>query len=193
MPFSKTIKQKVKERAHFKCCLCRKNWVMHVHHIVPEEEGGPDSEDNAAPLCANCHDLYGANPAKRKFIRESRDFWYDICERESPSYVQQVQEMLNNVTKPLATKEDVQAAVVYLESRIQDIISQQLPPSAQARMIADTTTVFSDAIAIASDFIAISEDVVVQVTTTCPKCGASYPTPETACPFCGTPRGSESD
>jgi hypothetical protein len=50
-----------------------------VHHIVPQEENGPDSEDNAAPLCPSCHETYGANPQKRRFIREARDFWYDIC------------------------------------------------------------------------------------------------------------------
>jgi len=32
-----------------------------------------------APLCGTCHNLFGANPAKRKVIRESRDNWYEIC------------------------------------------------------------------------------------------------------------------
>jgi len=28
-----------------------------------------------------CHNIYGANPQKRKFIREARDLWFEICER----------------------------------------------------------------------------------------------------------------
>ena len=37
--------------------------------------------DNAAPLCARCHDVYGGNPDKRKQIRETRDLWWEICAR----------------------------------------------------------------------------------------------------------------
>ena len=54
--------------------------VVHIHHIVPQAEGGSDTEDNAAPLCPSCHDKFGANPQKRKLIREMRDHWYEICE-----------------------------------------------------------------------------------------------------------------
>lgn len=78
MAFPDTVKVSVKRKAHFACCLCHKVGVE-VHHIVPAAEGGPDTEDNAAPLCPSCHDDYGANPVKRRFIRETRDFWYDIC------------------------------------------------------------------------------------------------------------------
>lgn len=40
---------------------------------------GPDTEDNAAPLCPSCHEIYGANPTKRKFIKESKEIWLEIC------------------------------------------------------------------------------------------------------------------
>jgi hypothetical protein len=53
--------------------------LVEVHHIVPQADGGSDDEDNAAPLCASCHEIFGANPTKRKFIVEARDAWYDIC------------------------------------------------------------------------------------------------------------------
>jgi hypothetical protein len=52
---------------------------VEIHHILPQAEGGSDEEDNAAPLCASCHETYGANPTKRKFIREARDWWYETC------------------------------------------------------------------------------------------------------------------
>jgi hypothetical protein len=80
MAFSEVVKLKVKRKAHFSCCLC-KALGIEVHHIISQEEGGPDTENNAAPLCPSCHEAYGANPQKRKFIREARDFWYVICEK----------------------------------------------------------------------------------------------------------------
>ena len=52
---------------------------LEVHHILPEEDGGTDAEDNAAPLCAGCHRSYGGNPYLRARIREMRDHWYDMC------------------------------------------------------------------------------------------------------------------
>jgi hypothetical protein len=76
--FSESIRRSVRRKAHFRCCLCQAV-LVEVHHIVPEGEGGSDEEDNAAPLCASCHEIYGANPTKRKFIREARDWWYETC------------------------------------------------------------------------------------------------------------------
>lgn len=84
MAFSEALKLKVKKSAHFSCCLCRAV-AVEVHHIIPQEESGPDTIDNAAPLCPTCHELYGANPTKRKFLREARDFWYDICSKRYKS------------------------------------------------------------------------------------------------------------
>jgi len=82
-----------------------------IHHIVPESEGGPDVDDNAAPLCPSCHETYGANPQKRKFIREARDLWYEICATRFASDNEQLRaivEMLQNV----ATREDVERLAV---------------------------------------------------------------------------------
>src|SRR5207247_10216420 len=66
------------QKAHCRGCLCQAV-LVEVHHIVPQAEWGSDEEDNAAPLCASCHEIYGANPTKRKFIREARDWWYETC------------------------------------------------------------------------------------------------------------------
>jgi Zn finger protein HypA/HybF involved in hydrogenase expression len=75
MAFSEKIKLEVKQKADFKCCRCRSIGVQ-VHHIVPQENGGSDNIENAAPLCPNCHDYFGANPKKRKEITQMRDYWY---------------------------------------------------------------------------------------------------------------------
>jgi hypothetical protein len=82
MPFPAHVKLEAKRRSAFRCCLCYAPFVE-VHHIVPAAEHGPDTLDNAAPLCARCHDLFGGNPEKRKQIREMRDHWWDLMrERE---------------------------------------------------------------------------------------------------------------
>jgi hypothetical protein len=80
MAFSEKVKLIVKKKSCFRCVVCQEPFVE-IHHIIPQCEGGDDTEDNAAPLCALCHDLYGENPSKRKQIREMRDHWYDAMER----------------------------------------------------------------------------------------------------------------
>ena len=80
MPFSQSIKKDVRKRAWYACCFCKRiSFALEIHHIVPAAEGGSDSEDNASPLCANCHRTYGGNPDWRSRIRETRDDWYEKC------------------------------------------------------------------------------------------------------------------
>jgi hypothetical protein len=105
MAFSETTKLAVKRAAHFHCCLCRTLGVE-VHHIVPEAEDGPDELENAAPLCPSCHETYGANPTKRKFIREARDFWYEICATRYAGDQTWIEEIRSRLAS-IATKEDV--------------------------------------------------------------------------------------
>lgn len=80
MPFNEATKREAKERSAFRCCICHKPFVE-VHHIVPQSAGGSDFLENAAPLCAYCHDLYGGNPEKRRLIKQMRDSWWQVMER----------------------------------------------------------------------------------------------------------------
>ena len=81
MTFLSSTKTVVRRRAWFACCICKRiSLGLEVHHILPQAEGGPDSEENAAPLCPSCHRIYGGNPELRARIREMRDAWYEICE-----------------------------------------------------------------------------------------------------------------
>ena len=84
MGFSENLKLEVKKKAAFRCCRCQ-TIGPHIHHIEPESDGGPDTVDNAAPLCPSCHDYFGANPRKRKEIKQMRDWWYQIVERMYPN------------------------------------------------------------------------------------------------------------
>jgi len=83
MCFPETVKKKVKKKADYTCCWCNdRQHKVEVHHIIPREEKGPDTEENAAPLCGSCHNEYGDNPKLRKEIRERRDHWYDTCQKK---------------------------------------------------------------------------------------------------------------
>jgi hypothetical protein len=79
MPFKEIVKKQALERSAFRCCICH-DLASDVHHIIPQEEKGPDTIENAAALCATCHDLFGDNPKKRKKIRQMRDYWWKIVE-----------------------------------------------------------------------------------------------------------------
>ena len=67
--------------AHYRCLLCEEFKPLEVHHLIPVKDGGSDDFDNAVSLCPNCHEIYGDNPSKRKWIKEKRDFWYEKCEK----------------------------------------------------------------------------------------------------------------
>lgn len=143
MGFNDKIREKVKQRSHFKCCLCHEHWATEVHHIIPKKEGGKNDEENAAPLCATCHDLFGGNPEKRKFIKQARNFWYSFCEKRSSQDFEPILKAFERFNKDVATKEDVQNVVRQLDVRIQKIIEQPISTSEQLQKISDETAAFS--------------------------------------------------
>jgi hypothetical protein len=116
MAFSESTKLSVQRAAHFHCCLCRSLGVE-IHHIVPQAEGGSDDAENAAPLCPSCHETYGANPTKRKFIREARNLWFEICATRysgDTSWIEEIRARLDSV----ATKEDLKNLVIRNTSSV---------------------------------------------------------------------------
>ena len=95
MAFSENLKLTVRKMAAFRCCRCHEIGVD-IHHIIPQAEGGPDTIDNSAPLCQNCHDRFGANPEKRKEIRQMRDWWYEVVKEK---YTDQDSEKLAKINE----------------------------------------------------------------------------------------------
>ena len=113
MGFSESLKVKIRKRADFHCCWCRRrpdSYTLDVHHIIPEAEGGSDTENNAAPLCPNCHRMLGANQQMRKQIRERRDHWYEICAERYAAYAER-KGITSSLQNP-ATKDDVERLAV---------------------------------------------------------------------------------
>ena len=138
MAFNVQQKLTVKQRAYFMCCLCHHPYVE-VHHIIPEAEGGLDSEDNAAPLCPNCHETSGSNPTKRKFIKQARDNWYETCEKRyspSPKRLDKIANQLEQV----ASKEDLNNAVDDMLALFRDIVANpRTSPVEATDELADVT------------------------------------------------------
>lgn len=69
------------------CCLCGKpcDVLIDIHHIKPVEKGGTNDEDNAIPLCFDCHGKVGhyneMHPKGTRFreaeLKMRRDQIYD--------------------------------------------------------------------------------------------------------------------
>jgi hypothetical protein len=105
MAFSESLKAVIRRHADMRCCICHAIGVE-IHHIIPQAEGGPDNEDNAAPLCPTCHETYGSNPSKRKFIREARDNWFTTCERALNAAHQELDRIIKFASEGV-TREDL--------------------------------------------------------------------------------------
>lgn len=119
MPFSESVKLEVRRRAQLKCCICRDIGVE-IHHIIPQANGGEDTVENAAPLCPSCHEKYGDNPKKRKFIREAREVWYEYCG------FQTAQQDLPKLLERVASKDDIQALRDEVQNLSLSLISSKL-------------------------------------------------------------------
>jgi hypothetical protein len=129
MPFPEPIKLEAKRKAHFACVICRQPFVE-VHHIIPQAVGGPDTLDNAAPLCAGCHSYYGGNPDKRKQIKEMRDFWYDLCAtRYTNSPLFQLNQSIDEIKN---TQQEQSAMLSGVKALFEGYLQQQIVQVANA-------------------------------------------------------------
>lgn len=51
------------------CAVCGTLHHVQVHHIQPSHQGGPDTYDNAIPLCPNCHNEVHSEYGKGRVSR----------------------------------------------------------------------------------------------------------------------------
>lgn len=127
MAFKEKLKKEVRIKSDGCCVICHKPFVE-IHHIKPQEEGGADTFDNAAALCARCHDIYGANPTKRKQIKEKRDSWYQMVEAKKTSKIierNRVYEKIKIVhkAKPKSDKKIAVYHVVYANEGFNEAVN----------------------------------------------------------------------
>jgi hypothetical protein len=178
MPFSEETKLAVKKKAHFSCSLCHAVYVE-VHHIVPESEGGSDTEDNAAPLCPSCHETYGGNPDKRKFIREARDFWYEICAKRFFGDADRLKQ-ISELVERSATKQDVDKVIEQVKEMLEQIKTSGDKTQVQKRKEISQLT----------GMLGMTPIGGVSVGRQCKKCGTTiglFIGDQGRCPECGTP------
>lgn len=113
MPFGDQIRREARRKAHYCCCWCAQPFVE-VHHIIPQEDDGPDTLDNAAPLCANCHSVFGGNPDLRKQMKERRDLWWDLCSKDPEKPQARLYERLTELWDRLPKGVDEKAQAEFL-------------------------------------------------------------------------------
>lgn len=174
MAFPEALRLEIRRRAHFACCLCHSLGVE-IHHIVPQAEGGADTEENAAPLCPSCHETYGANREKRKFVREARDLWYELCDKRfatDPDRLDELSELLKNA----ATKQDLNKAMDKLITLLREVEQQPgRTTEEKAREVSQIGSMIAPG---------------VGVNRQCRNCGTSigvFIGDQGRCPECGTP------
>ena len=53
--FNESLKEIVKKRDNYRCYICGKETNLHVHHIIPRDEGGKHIPRKSITLCGGCH------------------------------------------------------------------------------------------------------------------------------------------
>jgi len=76
-------------KCHRRCCICHRfcGVKIEIDHIVPRADDGPDTIDNAIPVCFECHaEIHSYNdqhPRGRKFTPEElhghKEQWLAMC------------------------------------------------------------------------------------------------------------------
>lgn len=87
MPFPPNVKENALVSCGRCCCICHKfcGIKIEVHHIQEEANGGSNTEDNAIPLCFDCHadqrSYDHKHPKGNKYseseLRRHKDNWYE--------------------------------------------------------------------------------------------------------------------
>jgi hypothetical protein len=90
MAFPEADVAKLLAACHRRCCVCHRfcGVKMELDHIQPKAEGGPDTIDNAIPVCFDCHaEIHAYNdqhPRGRKFKPEElklhKQQWLELCQ-----------------------------------------------------------------------------------------------------------------
>ena len=193
MDFPESVKKEARRKAHFRCVVCREKPFVEVHHIIPQEFGGSNTLDNAAPLCAGCHDYFGNNSDKRKQIKEMRDQWYEICETRYANpdihfYVDQTEKIEQALNK-LSEKDAENAQTLQM---IQKSLSEVVSRAGESIKMASDFAVVGATSGYVGTAFAIAGTVLVN--DRCPNCQTlfAFRIAGSPCPVCGKTSGPTS-
>lgn len=126
MAFDEVLKRRVRMKAAYRCCWCERFGMVEVHHIVPQADNGLDDEENAAPLCPNCHALYGDNPRLRKRIRERRNWWFRVAAKKYPFEYEEVRKSVETVDAELLAVGRDPDAIRKLRQALETYVQEML-------------------------------------------------------------------
>jgi hypothetical protein len=174
MAFPEKIRVQVRRAAGFQCCRCHEIGVE-AHHIVPSADGGPDTFDNAAPLCPSCHANFGDNPKKRKEITQMRDLWYEVVAEKWPTEGDR-NERLNELALRADRGEDVMRETQAELKRLREQLPQNNEAVSPRQIIEGEVTATR-----------LAEKVFANVK--CSRCGTQIGlmSGRDTCPGCGAP------
>ncbi len=196
MPFREPVKNEVLVKAAYSCCVCQKPSVsVEVHHLIPQENGGPDTIDNAAPLCPNHHSDLGANPRKQKRIRQMRDYWYDFVAKLSSSnpdisiLLPEMRSMVTNIREKQDDHHQIEMDKLEDQQKEMDNLKVLLKQVAN-KTIDDMTSENSDYTAFSVLSTAVSSIQQVSsflgdLTFNCTNCNKPIDANTISCPHCG--------
>jgi len=93
MGFTPKIKEDILVASARHCCVCHryKGVKIEIHHIIPKEQGGEDTFENAIPVCFDCHSdaghYFAKHPKGTKFsikeLKKHKESWFKIVEKNS--------------------------------------------------------------------------------------------------------------
>ena len=78
----KALRDKLLVDAMHRCCLCPEHHdLTDMHHIVPVNEKGPDTEDNLMAVCGTCHDKIHRlrTQYNAEQLRIYKERWVSLC------------------------------------------------------------------------------------------------------------------
>lgn len=91
MSFPASVRNQVFVKCARHCCACHqhKGRNIEIHHIIPKQQGGQDTFENAIALCFECHadagHYFAGHPKGSKFsieeLRMHRDSWLRLVEQ----------------------------------------------------------------------------------------------------------------
>jgi hypothetical protein len=97
MAFPRADVERLLAQCHRRCCICHRFCGVKIEtdHIVPIEQGGPDTIDNAIAVCFECHaEIHSYNarhPRGRKFtadeLHRHKEQWLQICDSHPEIFV----------------------------------------------------------------------------------------------------------
>lgn len=129
MPFPRKMVDDLLVQCRRRCCVCHRFCGVKIEtdHIVPVANGGPDTIDNAIPVCFECHaEIHSYNdkhPRGRKFtpdeLRRHKEQWLELCKDKPEMFLQ---------AKRVTDVGPLQALIDELEFNW--IVSQHINPDA---------------------------------------------------------------